>query len=299
MTGDVEPVVVIHAGAGARTCELVEHEADCRRALLQALADARAVLEAGGGAIDAVQAAIMAMEGFELFNAGRGSALCSDGSVEMSAALMHGPDRAAGAVAAIRHTRHPIIAARSVLTSRQVLMVGDAADAWAAREGAEQRPNSHFITERQRRRLRQAVGGGHATVGAVCLDAGGGLAAGTSTGGVGGQPPGRVGDSPIIGAGTWADRHAAISCTGDGEAFIRCGTSRTVAARVERGMGLQEAGREGLAEIGELEMSGGLIAVDRGGRATMPYLTEAMPRGIWRWGDDATVWVATAERVTK
>ncbi len=285
------PVVVIHAGAGARSEHLIEHEAECRRALLEALADAQTTLESGGGAIDAVQVAIMAMERFELFNAGHGSALCSDGSVEMSAALMHGPDRCAGAVAALRHTRHPILAARTVLSSPQVLMVGDAADAWAEREGAEQCPNAYFITERQRNRLRDGARGDHATVGAVCLDSDGVLAAGTSTGGIRGQPSGRVGDCPIIGAGTWADRHAAISCTGDGEAFIRCGTARAVALRVEGGGAIREAGREALGEIDQLGMSGGLIAIDSRGRAAMPYLTDAMPRGIWRPGGEATAWV--------
>lgn len=284
-------MVVIHAGAGARGTDLIEHEAACRDALLEALADARTTLEAGGGAIEAVQAAIMVMERFPLFNAGCGSALCSDGSVEMSAALMHGPDRAAGAVAAIRHTRYPIMAAGAVLHSPQVLMVGDAADASAERAGAEQCPSHYFITDRQRDRLAHRGRGDRATVGAVCRDTGGGLAAGTSTGGIHGQPPGRVGDCPIIGAGTWADRHAAISCTGDGEAFIRCGTARTVAAHVAQGAGVDAAATRALAEVAELRMSGGLIVVDADGRAAMPYLTPAMPRGIWRQDDEATVWV--------
>ncbi len=293
-------MVVIHAGAGARSADLVEREPECRHALLEALAEAQATLAAGGDAIDAVQGAIIVMERFELFNAGCGSALCSDGTVEMSAALMRGPDRAAGAVAAIRRTRYPIVAARTVLSSPQVLMVGDAADAWAEREGAEQRPNSYFITERQRQRLKNRPagspalgpgGGDQATVGAVCRDAGGGLAAGTSTGGIQGQPPGRVGDCPIIGAGTWADHHAAISCTGDGEAFIRCGSARTVAAHVAQGSEIDAAATAALAEVAGLEMSGGLIAIDSHGRVAMPYLTAAMPRGIWRDGDAATVWV--------
>jgi isoaspartyl peptidase/L-asparaginase-like protein (Ntn-hydrolase superfamily) len=239
-----------------------------------------------------VQAAIIVMESFELFNAGRGSTLCADGTVEMSAALMHS-DRAAGAVAVVKRTEHPILGAAAVLRSPQVLMAGDAADALAARAGAAQRPASFFITERQRARLQasERPAAEHATVGAVCLDGTGALAAGTSTGGVRGQPPGRVGDSPIIGAGTWADPHAAVSCTGDGEAFIRAGAARYVALLRAQGTPIAEAAELALRDIAHLGGRGGLIAIDSRGDAAMPFLTRTMPRGIWRPGDGATVWV--------
>jgi beta-aspartyl-peptidase (threonine type) len=287
------PAVAIHAGAGDRGAALLEQEARYGEALRAALDGARAVLEADGGAVAAVQSAIIVMEDFELFNAGRGSALCADGSVEMSAALMSSRDRAAGAVAGVRRTRNPIIGAHFVMQSPHVLMAGEAADAFAAAVGAEQRPNAFFVTERQRARLQAASAGrDHATVGAVCVDATGVLAAGTSTGGIRGQPPGRVGDSPIIGAGTWADDRVAVSCTGDGEAFIRAGAARYIAALRERGMSVAEAAERALAEVHAFGASGGLIAVGPDGATALPFLTEVMPRAVWRSGEDPVVWVA-------
>jgi isoaspartyl peptidase/L-asparaginase-like protein (Ntn-hydrolase superfamily) len=237
-----------------------------------------------------VQAAIVVLENFELFNAGRGSTLCSDGSVEMSAALMRGADRQAGAMAVLRHTENPILGARAVLESPHVLLVGPPADDLAARAGVPQRPGEHFITDRQRAHL----AGNHAdraTVGAVCLDGDGLLAAGTSTGGIQGQPPGRVGDCPVIGAGTWADSHAAISCTGDGEAFIRCATAREVAALVQQGTAVDEAGEKALQAVAALQFSGGLIAVDSAGHVALPYITQVMPRGLWRGDQEPEAWV--------
>ena len=286
------PVIAIHAGAGDHADELRGHEAESREALLQALSAGRQALEEGLDATHAVQAAIVVMENFELFNSGRGSTLCSDGSVEMSAALMRGSDRGAGAMAVLRHTENPILGARAVLESPQVLMVGQAADELAGRAGVPQKPPEHFITERQRARLRDPdAGADRATVGAVCLDGNGLLAAGTSTGGILGQPPGRVGDCPIFGAGTWADGHAAVSCTGDGEAFIRSTTARQVAALVEQGTDVAAAAQRALERIAQLQCSGGLIALDRAGNAALPYITQIMPRGLWRAGSDPTAWV--------
>jgi beta-aspartyl-peptidase (threonine type) len=284
------PTIAIHAGAGDRVDALRDDEPEIRSALEEALTAGAAALNRGLGSAEAVQAAIVVMESCERFNAGRGSALCADGSVEMSASLMRS-DRAAGAVAVIRHTEHPILAAAIVLGSPQVLMVGEAADALAERAGLSQRPNSYFVTERQRTRLREELGADQATVGAVCVDAQGALAAGTSTGGIRGQPPGRVGDSPLIGAGTWADRRVAVSCTGDGEAFIRSGTARDIASRVERGVPSADAAERALDEVKGLHAGGGLIAVDALGIVSMPFLTRAMPRGIWRPGQGATVWI--------
>jgi isoaspartyl peptidase/L-asparaginase-like protein (Ntn-hydrolase superfamily) len=211
----------------------------------------------------------------------------------MSAALMRGSDRGAGAVAGTRHTQNPILGARAVLESPQVLMSGPAADERAALAGAQQRSADYFVTGRQRQRwLADEAVQDRATVGAVCLDAKGVLAAATSTGGVRGQPPGRVGDCPIIGAGTWADEHVAVSCTGDGEAFIRCATAREVAARVQRECSLDEAVQVALGQIAALQASGGLIALDREGRVVMPFITEVMPRGVWRAGEPPEAWVA-------
>jgi beta-aspartyl-peptidase (threonine type) len=285
-------VIAIHAGAGDHVDELGDHEDECRIALLEALQSGQAALETGLDATQAVQAAIVVLENFELFNAGRGSTLCSDGSVEMSAALMRGSDRGAGAVAVVRHTENPILGARAVLDSPHVLLVGPPADQFAAQAGATQKPAEHFITDRQRGRLADGQSSAdRATVGAVCLDASGLLAAGTSTGGIRGQPPGRVGDCPIIGAGTWADGHAAISCTGDGEAFIRCATAREVAALVKQGASVDRAAEEALKAVAELQFSGGLIAVDGAGNVALPYITRVMPRGVWRADREPAAWV--------
>ncbi|HEX4009909.1 MAG TPA: isoaspartyl peptidase/L-asparaginase [Solirubrobacteraceae bacterium] len=288
----MRPVVVVHAGAGSLGEDLAQHEQRSHACLLEAMDAARSLLADGRAAVVAAQAAVEILESFELFNAGHGSTLCADGSVQMSAALMRGSDRAAGAVAGVRHTRHPIAGARVVLDGDQVLMIGEAADALADAAGLERWANDRFITARQRGRLlARRTADDRGTVGAVCLDGDGDLAAATSTGGVGGQPPGRVGDSPLIGAGTWADPRVAVSCTGAGESFIRAGTARRIATLLECDVGLTVAAARALADVAELDGHGGLIAVDAGGQVVMPFTTEAMPRGMWRDGEPARAWV--------
>jgi beta-aspartyl-peptidase (threonine type) len=285
-------VIAIHAGAAPDTSVVVEQEARCRAALLESLRAGQAALEDGGDAVAAVQAAVMAMEDFELFNAGRGAVLCADGSVELSAAVMRS-DRRAGAVAAVKHTKYPIAGALAVMDTDQVLMVGPAADALASEAGAAQVEPDYFITARQRERLSAMLAGPeHATVGAVCLDGDGTLAAGTSTGGIRAQPPGRVGDCPLIGAGTWADGRVAVSCTGDGEAFIRSGVARYIAALVEHGVTIEEATDRALREVRAVGGDGGLVAVDAGGRVALRFGTPVMPRGLWRAGADPVAWVS-------
>jgi beta-aspartyl-peptidase (threonine type) len=285
------PVVVVHAGAGARTRSLNENEPAWPAALLAAIGRAREIVEGGGSAYDAVRAAVRYMEDeADHFNAGRGSVLCSDGTVEMSAAVMRGADRAAGAVAGLRRTRHPIEAAALVVETDPVLLIAERAESFAAAGGIEQRDPDYFVTDRQRARLADFIAElDGATVGAVCLDGHGLLAAATSTGGIRGQIPGRVGDAPIIGAGTWADHDVAVSCTGRGEAFIRSGVARQIAAHVEYGMLLPEAARRALADVAEVGGDGGLIAVDARGVATAPFITEVMPRAMWRAGEDPVV----------
>jgi beta-aspartyl-peptidase (threonine type) len=282
-------VVVVHAGAGTFSADVREREAACRDALTTALEAAAAALAAGDDAVGAARAAVIELESFPLFNAGVGAALCADGSVELSASLMRGADRAAGAVAAIKRTQHPVEAAWAVLESPQVLMVGEAADAVAAAHGAQQWDPQAFVTDRQRRRLAAHAAGEdqpeHGTVGAVCLDRAGMLAAATSTGGILGQPTGRVGDTPVIGAGTWADRLVAVSCTGEGEAFIRAGAARHLAALVEWGVALETAAQTVLDEVRACGGRGGLIAVDGRGAVTEAFSTAAMPRGVWREGE--------------
>lgn len=285
------PVIVVHGGAGGFGPELRERADEYRLALEAALVAGAGALRdgGGGGAVHAVRAAVMAMEDFPLFNAGHGAALCDDGSVELSASVMRGSDRAAGAVALVRRTRHPVAAAAAMLDQPEVLLAGERADAFAAARGLEQCDPSEFVTERQRRRLAARLGDGGETVGAVCLDGDGLLAAATSTGGLHGQRPGRVGDSPVIGAGTWADRSVAVSCTGKGEAFVRAGAARLLGALVGSGVALLDAARTVLDEVAECDGDGGLIAVDAHGEVAFPFSAEAMPRGVWRAGEAPVV----------
>lgn len=286
------PTILIHAGAGPLGAELREHGEEATRTLHDVLRGAGRRLDEGERAEAVVIAAVEDMEDCGLFNAGYGAALCSDGSVELSAAVMRGSDRAAGGVAGLRVVRHPVRAAEIVLESDQVLMIGERAEQLALAGGAEHWENSQFVTDRQRARFLAAAPDepeDRGTVGAVCLDAHGNLAAATSTGGISGQPPGRVGDSPLIGAGTWADGGTAVSCTGDGEAFIRAGVARWMAARVAHGASIETAAREALDEVGGFGGTGGLIALDRAGRLALPFTTEAMPRGIWQAGRPSEV----------
>ena len=239
-------VVVVHGGAGGLTDELRENEAEYRAAIEHALDAGAQALKGGGGAVEAVCAAVMEMESFPLFNAGHGSALCADGSVEISASVMRGSDRAAGAVALMTRTRHPVAAAAALLGDAEVLLAGDSAE--APRRG--QRPRAAAI---QRTSSPSGSGDGWPTASQTRRADGrrglprrnGLLAAATSTGGLHGQRPGRVGDSPLIGAGTWADGHVAVSCTGKGEAFIRAGAARLVAALVEHGSHARGGGAGG------------------------------------------------------
>ncbi len=289
----VAPVIVVHAGAGPVSPEpLLRDEA--RAALVTALARGRRALEQGGAALDAVQDAVAYMEDeVEFFNAGRGSVLCADGTVEMSAAVMRGADREAGAVAVVTRTRSPVAAARTVLErADHVLLVGAAADAFAAEHGVAQCEPDYFVTERQRDRLAQRGSDfARGTVGAVCLDASGELAAATSTGGRRGQAPGRVGDTPVIGAGTWANAGVAVSCTGDGEAFIRAGAAHQLAARVRSGEPLAAAAQATLEDVRAVGGTGGLIAVNARGRVALPFTSGAMNRGVWRHGEPPAAWV--------
>jgi beta-aspartyl-peptidase (threonine type) len=289
------PAVLIHGGAGPLGPRLRDHEAEITLVLNEVLAGARDALERGTDALSVAIRCVEQLEDCELFNAGLGSALCADGTVEMSAAAMRGSDRAAGAVAGVRTVRNPIRAAELILGGDQVLLIGPAADRHAREHGIATQPNDAFVTRRARARLALGTGSEdltHGTVGAVCLDAAGLLAAATSTGGISGQPPGRVGDSPLIGAGTWADDRVAVSCTGDGEAFIRAGAAARIAGLVDAGRPLAQAAAAALDEVGRLGGRGGLIAVDAGGEPALQLSSEAMPRGCWSAGNEPVVRVS-------
>src|SRR5439155_8917242 len=251
-----ETAIVVHGGAGGWPAHA---HAAASAGVARAVAAGHAVLAGGGDALAAVQAAVIVLEDDPAFNAGRGAALHEHGGVLLDAAIMRGSDRAAGAVAALRGIRNPVLAARAVLEEgRHVLLAGDPAGAFACAAGLETGPEEWFRTEA---RVRAFERGG--TVGAVARDAGGGLAAATSTGGTSGKHPGRVGDSPLIAAGTWADDEtAAVSCTGDGEAIIRAALAHEVDALMRHaGLPLAQACSVAIAGLARRSGTGGLVAV--------------------------------------
>jgi L-asparaginase / beta-aspartyl-peptidase len=286
--------IAIHGGAGAvpRSTLTAERERQYRNGLAAALDAGYATLEKGGSSLDAVSVAVRTLEDDPLFNAGRGAALTRDGAAELDAAIMEGRQQRAGAVAAVRHVRNPIELARRVMEkSRHVLLVGAGAEEFALEEGLALVPNSYFRTEERWAQL-ESERKGHSvsdlfpssqgTVGAVALDAAGDLAAATSTGGMTNKRPGRVGDAPIIGAGTYAKNGVcAVSATGHGEYFIRTVAAHHICAAVEfRGLALREAVHELLHQrLRELGGSGGIIAVDHDGRIVTDFSTEGMFRG--------------------
>jgi beta-aspartyl-peptidase (threonine type) len=243
------------------------------------------VLEDGGDALDAAEAAVRELEDCPLFNAGRGAVLTSDGRVEMDAAVMDGSSRQAGACAHITRVRHPVSLARAVMeTTPHVLIVGGAAEQLAVERDLELEDPSWFVTERERARSAPTQ---HGTVGAVALDSHGRLAAATSTGGVRGQLPGRVGDTPQIGSGTYADQHVAVSCTGTGEQFIRAVAAHEISALVRHaGLPVPEAAARAVEGL-----DGGLIALGADGSVAMPFNTALMYRGSAAAGRFATaIW---------
>jgi beta-aspartyl-peptidase (threonine type) len=244
------------------------------------------VLEGGGSSLDAVQAAVESLEDSPLFNAGRGSVLTADGVVEMDASIMSGADLRAGAVAAVTGVRHAVALARVVMEKTpHLLLAGAGAERLAAEFGLEVCEREWFVTDRQRERWMASKG----TVGAVALDAAGHLAAATSTGGVRGQLPGWVGDSPLIGAGCYADdATCAVSATGDGELIIRALLAAEVASLMRlRGLALAEAAKTALRErVGPLRGDAGLIALDLAGNVAMPANTTVMHRGVRRNGGE-------------
>ena len=285
--------LVIHGGAGiiekGRLSEQLERS--IRAALDHALSTGSALLASGGSAINAVEAAVGELEDDPHFNAGRGAVFTYDGRNELDAAIMDGRDRSAGAVTGVTETRHPVSLARAVKDhSPHVLLRGRGADQFSRDQGLEQVENSWFATEERRRQLDEmmALDGDHfdvdlkyGTVGAVALDVNGHIAAATSTGGLTGKRWGRIGDSPIIGAGTYADDgSAAVSATGSGEYFIRALAAYQVAERVKIGHeSLQHALDETLADIRSLGGTGGLIAVAPTGEMAWGFTTPGMYRG--------------------
>jgi beta-aspartyl-peptidase (threonine type) len=318
--------IVIHGGAGVieRATMRPEVEAQYRETMARLARTGGDVLDHGGSSLDAVQAVISEMEDDPLFNSGRGAVFGADGKNHLDASIMDGRTRAAGAVADITHTRHPIQLARAVMEhSPHVMLVGEGAESWGQTQGLEQVPPSFFFTERRwqqleaelRRRnlpIPQRPEGApptpHAeltfpddhqfgTVGVVAMDSHGDIAAGTSTGGATAKQWGRVGDSPIIGAGTYAQNGVCgVSATGTGEFFIRVGVARDICARMElRHESAEQASEEVFNELGAINGDGGVIVMDAHGHAAWRFNTPGMYRAHLEAGGEPVVGIYNDE----
>jgi L-asparaginase / beta-aspartyl-peptidase len=286
--------LVIHGGAGVIERDRITavEEQAIRAALGRALDAGAALLASGGAALDAVEAAVLVLEDDPHFNAGRGSVFTYEGRIEMDAAIMDGRDRNAGAVTGVTATRNPIRLARAVMEhSPHVFLSREGADLFSTEQGLEQAPPSWFETGERRRQLDELrarpaaehfdVHLKYGTVGAVALDARGHVAAATSTGGLTGKRWGRIGDSPIIGAGTYANAKCAVSATGWGEFYIRANAAHDICARVEyKGESIDAAAKHVVMEVvPKLGGDGGVIALDADGNFAMPFNTQGMYRG--------------------
>lgn len=303
--------LVIHGGAGAiaRSKITAERELAYRQALTESLTAGYAILAAGGSSIEAVIAAIAALEDSPWFNAGKGAVFNHDGLNELDASIMDGATLMAGSVAGVTAIRNPIRAAHAVMTkSKHVMLIGQGAETFAAEQGLELADPAYFFTQHRWDQLQRAIAKEQilldhdeesslsgsdekfGTVGAVALDCNGNLAAGTSTGGLTNKRYGRVGDSPIIGAGTYADnRSVAVSATGTGEMFIRIAAAFNTAVQVRlRQIPADQAADNTLAEIAAINGTGGLIVVDAHGNFAMRFNTSGMYRGTI--GNDGIAW---------
>lgn len=307
-TDQTKYVMVIHGGAGTilKKNMTPEKEAAYKATLTQALQKGYEAIQAGKTSLDAVEAAIHVMEDSPLFNAGKGAVFTHDGRNELDAAIMNGKTLEAGAVAGVTTIRSPISAARAVMEkSEHVMMAGPGAEQFARQSGLEMVDPKYFWTQERWDGLQKALREDSVksqldhgskksmrlgtvnpdykfgTVGAVALDKMGNLAAGTSTGGMTNKKYGRIGDSPIIGAGTYANNATAgISCTGWGEFYIRCTVAHDISALMEyKGLPLQQAAQTVMDKVSKMGGDGGLIALDQQGHVAMPFNTEGMYRG--------------------
>lgn len=295
-----EPILLIHGGAGAiRKGEVSpDREAAIRGDLTRALEEGYGLLRAGGSALDAVERAVRVMEDSPYFNAGHGAALTSEGTIEHDASIMDGRTRAAGGVCNTKRIRNPVSAARAVMErTPHVLLSAEGAEQFAREQNLPLAAQWYFFTperlaalERvQAAKHQKAVASErdrHGTVGAVARDSSGHLAAATSTGGYADKMPGRVGDSPIIGAGNFADDGTvAVSGTGHGESFMKIMLGHRLSCLMElKGLSLADASKEVLGELARIGGTGGFVAVDHTGAAALPFNTPGMYRGIAREG---------------
>lgn len=300
--------LAIHGGAGtiSRSSMTADLEREYRNGLEAALRAGWSILEDRGSAIEAVEAAVVSLEDFPLFNAGRGSVFTHEGTNEMDAAIMDGSALKAGAVAFVRNVKNPIKLARLVMQrTEHVLLAADGANKFATEMNVEHAPDEYFFTEHRWQQLQDAIAAGRVqldhtpaetrpvgsvsrgqetslgTVGAVACDSEGRLAAATSTGGMTNKKFGRVGDTPIIGAGNYADGTCAVSCTGHGEYFMLGVTAYDVAARMKyKGLSLDDAASETIEHLTSIGGEGGLIAVDSLGNIVLPFNSDGMYRGF-------------------
>jgi len=297
--------LVIHGGAGLIKAENMTPEADSnyRASLLEALTAGETILKNGGTSLDAVTTAITILEDNPLFNAGRGAVFNAQGFIEHDASIMSGADKDAGAVGAVRNIKNPILAARKVMEeSPHVFLVREGAEQFAALKGLQIVDPSWFMTHNQREKYEQTkatqlerefpLGEKHGTVGAVALDTFGNLAAGTSTGGMHFKYSGRLGDSPVIGAGTYADNETcAVSATGHGEYFIRYGVAHDLSSRMKyAGISLEAAADQIIMQdLVKLDAGGGIIAIDKMGNICMKFNTAGMFRASVKAGEEAYI----------
>jgi beta-aspartyl-peptidase (threonine type) len=286
--------LLVHGGAGVIERALLTPEADraIRAAIDHSLGAGAAILSAGGSALDSVEIAAKELEDDPHFNAGRGSVFTYQGTNEMDAAIMDGRDRSAGAVTGVTATRNPVSLARAVMEkSPHVMLSREGADQFSREHDLEQVPPEWFVTDERRRQLAEirAMPDGwfdeemkYGTVGAVALDVHGHVAAATSTGGITGKRWGRIGDTPIIGAGTWADdRSCAVSATGTGEYFIRSAVAHEIASRIRlNGASVAEAAAAAMEEMAALGGTGGVIVVGADGETAFPFNSVGMYRGL-------------------
>lgn len=326
--------LAIHGGAGTilKSKMTPDLEREYRGGLETALNAGYSILESGGSSLDAVEAAVICLEDFPLFNAGRGSVFTHEGAQEMDASIMDGSTLKAGAVAFVKNIRNPVRLARLVMEKTEhVLLAGEGANQFAEQLGIETEPDEYFFTEHRWLQLQEAIAAGRiqldhsddvssskfqvpsrsrneepgtwnlepgtkptGTVGAVACDKNGHLAAATSTGGMTNKKFGRVGDTPLIGAGTYADGTVAVSCTGHGEYFMLGVTAYDVAARMKyKGLSLEKAARETIDHLTHIQGEGGLIAVDSHGNVALPFNSEGMYRGYCMEGSKTLIEVYT------
>ena len=301
-----QTALAVHGGAGTilRSQMTPALEAEYRSGLEIALRSGWEILDAGGSSLDAVEAAVCELENYPLFNAGRGAVFTHEGKVELDAAIMDGHALKAGAVTFVKNIKNPVKLARLVMErTEHILLAGEGANHFAEEMGVETESDEYFFTEHRWLQLQRAISSGRVTldhslsgtdrfttgplvkpigtVGAVACDKNGHLAAATSTGGMTNKKFGRIGDTPIVGAGTYADDKCAVSCTGHGEYFMLGVAAYDVAARMKyKGLSLEDAARETIENIGHMNGEGGLIAVDSKGNVTLPFNSEGMYRGF-------------------